>query len=433
MSLSRTPRKNRRNFVFHGATCMFPGALHGEMITGDNWEAELDSLDMVAADFPAQSGQFFTINLPQPSVPAQLQTPQFRPTQHHGHGTSMWGPRCPPPNVASYELDYNRFWSGPMDLTRPPQKEAMDLTVDRQPPTLSPQAPTLSRQSTPTITQLKRPTITDRPQPPNSPDSPQPPQLSPQSKAEADHKYLTAMLEQEHLLPKAVESIKASTQEYRPIAAKKAAVKLTTNVSASMEDAEPAVSAKASLLAASTKKTVPKTAEGPTVAKKAAVKVPPSKVSSSMEAARGLNKKPYSCDICNQSFTQLASQKRHIKQKQCRLFPCEECAMSFKTESDQIKHITNTHQTERTGWHGDWFNCGTCNEWIKTRTNFKRHLIRKHSGKCNTCRPGKVCDKCPHVKCEKCSRKFKSKDSLKKHQKDKGHDEIPTEPIANLE
>ena len=164
------------------------------------------------------------------------------------------------------------------------------------------------------------------------------------------------------------------------------------------------------------------------------------------------NERPFKCNICHKSFTQVVKLKRHkLIHTGERPFQCDICRKAFKTNY-QLKEHRNIHSRENHHMcskcdkkfadknnlrrHMKIFHClmklscGICGAISASKYELEQHLLRKHQSTenvCPVCRKGfkhkKALErhKLIHtanrtISCSKCDRTFVRKDHLRRHE-----------------
>ncbi|XP_065214241.1 zinc finger protein ZFP2-like [Planococcus citri] len=108
----------------------------------------------------------------------------------------------------------------------------------------------------------------------------------------------------------------------------------------------------------------------------------------------------FTCDICQQKFSQKQSLLRHSKlhsKNHGKCFKCSICYLLFRSNSELVAHKSNTHNgtnTSRT------LKCRTCNELFSSRKTLIVHQKRHQE---------------PQFNCSVCEKKFKSNYDLRIH------------------
>lgn len=81
-----------------------------------------------------------------------------------------------------------------------------------------------------------------------------------------------------------------------------------------------------------------------------------------------VGEKPFTCEICQQSFVAKGSLNTHIKtHSNLKPFQCLECAFSFTTKGSLTRHMSR-HQDIRP------FMCPYCQKTFKSNLNCKKHI-----------------------------------------------------------
>jgi len=108
----------------------------------------------------------------------------------------------------------------------------------------------------------------------------------------------------------------------------------------------------------------------------------------------------YNCEICEESFTQLASLKRHINSNhnQDGTFKCAHCNAEFPRKDNLDRHIKSVHLNIRPHI------CKECGDTFKLPQHLKEHIISIHTNK-------------RHHVCEECGFTFKLRSHLNDHVK----------------
>ncbi len=106
----------------------------------------------------------------------------------------------------------------------------------------------------------------------------------------------------------------------------------------------------------------------------------------------------YSCEICNESFTQLASLRRHVNSvhNQEKTFKCSLCDDKFLRKDNLERHIKSVHQNLRPHI------CKECGDAFKLPQHLKEHITAIHT------------DQRQYV-CEECGFAFKLRSHLNDH------------------
>lgn len=121
----------------------------------------------------------------------------------------------------------------------------------------------------------------------------------------------------------------------------------------------------------------------------------------------GQEKPSYPCWICDRIFFRKYYLRDHIRQIHERPFTCKRCIISFTSSSDLDTHKKGVHQRV---WK---YFCRKCNRSYASNRYFKRHLRDQHGGKK------------PYT-CEVCKKSFNQLRNLQAHKKTQ-HQGIPYE------
>lgn len=108
----------------------------------------------------------------------------------------------------------------------------------------------------------------------------------------------------------------------------------------------------------------------------------------------------YKCVVCNQKeYKLLSNYGEHLIKHfpQMAVYDCPHCEMKFRNKSKCNTHI-KTHEKK-------WV-CEVCIKELKTKHNLKNHmLLHTHP--------------VPHIPCDQCDLRFRKRQQLNKHQRDK--------------
>ena len=134
--------------------------------------------------------------------------------------------------------------------------------------------------------------------------------------------------------------------------------------------------------------------------------------------------RPYSCQMCQKSFTSHAYLASHIRKAHEKRFRCEECGKSYGGSSYLREHIEAVHRKTKN------FTCESCAATFYSKTQLTNHCLRNHSEgvekPCVEC--GKVFTNELSLKlhmrnvhqpvksmCSQCGKEYPNEVSLKKH------------------
>ena len=103
------------------------------------------------------------------------------------------------------------------------------------------------------------------------------------------------------------------------------------------------------------------------------------------------------CTKCSKVFSTPYRLSCHMLwHKQFGMYPCKHCSKTFHRKSN-LRHHMWSHTKEKQ------VKCLECNQVLSSESSLKMHKFIKHSGTE------------PQFHCQQCPKKFKTKDSLKKH------------------
>nr|CAD7463892.1 unnamed protein product [Timema tahoe] len=109
--------------------------------------------------------------------------------------------------------------------------------------------------------------------------------------------------------------------------------------------------------------------------------------------------KPFKCELCDASFWQEVSLKKHVAQHvNDKPFLCVECNISFPHISSYNKHLAFHAPKQK-----HKYKCEFCDKILQTKYNHERHIMFKHSKNAIP------------LTCMLCDIKFSSRSSLKRH------------------
>ena len=134
--------------------------------------------------------------------------------------------------------------------------------------------------------------------------------------------------------------------------------------------------------------------------------------------------RPYSCQLCQKSFTSHAYLASHIRKAHEKRFRCEECGKSYGGSSYLREHIEAVHRKTKN------FTCESCAATFYSKTQLTNHCLRNHSEgeekPCAEC--GKIFTNELSLKlhlrnvhqpvksmCSQCGKEYPNEVSLKKH------------------
>ena len=134
--------------------------------------------------------------------------------------------------------------------------------------------------------------------------------------------------------------------------------------------------------------------------------------------------RPYSCQLCQKSFTSHAYLASHIRKAHEKRFRCEECGKSYGGSSYLREHIEAVHRKTKN------FTCESCAASFYSKTQLTNHCLRNHSE--GDERPCVDCGKLftnelslkLHLRnvhqpvksmCSQCGKEYPNEVSLKKH------------------
>lgn len=137
-------------------------------------------------------------------------------------------------------------------------------------------------------------------------------------------------------------------------------------------------------------------------------------------------KKPFQCHSCGLRFNQSSSLKDHLYSHQNIMrFSCELCDKQFKQKSNYRTHIYVVHRKKQ---NQPLFKCQFCDKEFKQRNNLKNHENIHNNIKPYLCRycslsftsaaglyiHNRSCTG-EEIECQLCKRRFKSRESYRKH------------------
>ena len=83
--------------------------------------------------------------------------------------------------------------------------------------------------------------------------------------------------------------------------------------------------------------------------------------------------RPYSCQLCQKSFTSHAYLASHIRKAHEKRFRCEECGKCYGGSSYLREHIEAVHRKTKN------FICQFCSASFYSKTQLTNHCMRNHS------------------------------------------------------
>ena len=83
--------------------------------------------------------------------------------------------------------------------------------------------------------------------------------------------------------------------------------------------------------------------------------------------------RPYSCQLCQKSFTSHAYLASHIRKAHEKRFRCEECGKCYGGSSYLREHIEAVHRKTKN------FTCESCAATFYSKTQLTNHCLRNHS------------------------------------------------------
>ena len=109
--------------------------------------------------------------------------------------------------------------------------------------------------------------------------------------------------------------------------------------------------------------------------------------------------RPYKCQHCDKTFTQIASVVGHVRSvhEGKRPHQCKHCGDNFKRRAHLDGHVIAVHSEERP------HDCSICNKKFSTTTTLRSHILTHSLSRVKS-----------HV-CEDCGVKFLQKESLVQH------------------
>ena len=85
-------------------------------------------------------------------------------------------------------------------------------------------------------------------------------------------------------------------------------------------------------------------------------------------------KKPFKCSICDSSFSQKGTLKRHMASvhEEKKPFKCPTCDAGFAQKGKLIRHLESVHELKKP------FKCPTCDASFAQKSQLKKHLTSVH-------------------------------------------------------
>ena len=92
------------------------------------------------------------------------------------------------------------------------------------------------------------------------------------------------------------------------------------------------------------------------------------------------------CKICDTYFPKgdFERYESHKSVHHLKPYPCKECQVSFKTEPEWSRHLTNMHN-RRQNYHILNYKCTRCNKEFETPDQVKVHQYCHREKKCQVC------------------------------------------------
>lgn len=114
--------------------------------------------------------------------------------------------------------------------------------------------------------------------------------------------------------------------------------------------------------------------------------------------------KPFECRICKKRFSQQFNHSRHEQIHAPQLekkkpYQCHHCGLRFNQSSSLKDHLYSHQNIMR-------FSCELCNKQFKQKSNYRTHIYVVHRKKQNQ----------PLFKCQFCEKEFKQRNNLKNHE-----------------